>query len=204
MANSEWGMGNSEWGMANSEWGMANGEGMVEESVDQILYCRWHPKTETGLRCYQCGAPICSKCARRTPIGYICPECRKSHIKRFDTARYYDFIIAAVVALVLGAVASLIPSLPYAGWYIFFVSPLAGTIIAEAVSRLTRRRYSHHLWKVVVAAVVIGSAPMLLSYAFGGVGVFMGGNAWGILNVFFALIHLPLVIGAITLRLRLH
>lgn len=176
----------------------------MEETLDDILYCQWHPKVETALRCYQCGAPICSKCARRTPIGYICPNCRKSYTKRFDSARSYDYVIAAVVALVLGAVASLIPLIPFSGWFIFFLSPLAGTIIAEAVSRLTRRRQSRHLWKVVVAAVVIGSAPALLLYAFGGIGVFMRGNAWGIFNVVFALIHLPLVLGAIMLRLRLH
>lgn len=177
---------------------------MVEESLDEIRYCRWHPKVETALRCYQCGAAICSKCARRTPIGYICPECRRGHIKRFDTARSYDFIIAAVVALVLGAVASLIPSLPLVGWYIFFLSPLVGTIIAEAVSRLTGRRQNRHLWKVVVVAVVLGSAPMLLMYAFGGIAVFMSGNAWGIWDIFITLIHLPLLLGAIILRMRVH
>ncbi len=176
---------------------------MIQEISDEIVYCKWHPKMETALRCYQCGAPICSKCARRTPTGYICPECRKNHIKRFDTAHSYDFIIAAVVALVLGAVASLIPSLPYAGWYIFFVSPLAGTIIVEAVSRLTGRRQNRHLWKVVVVAVTIGSLPMLLIYAFGGVIVFMSGSAWGMWDVFFSLIHLPLLLGAIIYRMRL-
>ncbi len=175
----------------------------MEETLDDILYCRWHPKVETALRCYQCGAAICSKCARRTPTGYICPECRKSHIKRFDTARNYDFIIAAVVSLVLGAVASLIPTLPFAGWYIFFASPLAGTIIVEAVSYLTRRRQNRHLWKVVVAAVIIGNLPMLLMYAFGGFIVFMSGSFWGILDIFFTLIHLPLVLGAIIYRMRL-
>jgi len=176
---------------------------MVEESLDEIRYCRWHPKVETALRCYQCGAAICSKCARRTPIGYICPECRRGHIKRFDTARSYDFIIAAVVGLVLGAVASLIPFLPYAPWYIFFVSPLAGTIIVEAVSYLTHRRQNRHLWKVVVAAVVIGNLPMLLMYAYSGMLVFMSGSFWGILNIFFTLIHLPLVLSAIIYRMRL-
>ncbi len=189
--------------MANGEWQMTNDEDTIEEISDEILYCQWHPKVETALRCYQCGAAICSKCARRTPIGYICPDCRKGHAKRFDSIRFYDYGIAAVVSLVLGAIASYIPLLPFAGWYIFFVSPLAGTIIAEAVSRLTRRRQSRHLWKVVVGGVVISSLPTLLNYAFGGIGVFMSGNAWGILSVFFALIHLPLVIGAIMLRMRL-
>jgi len=111
------------------------------------------------------------------------------------------YIIVAVVSAVLGAVASLIPSLPFSGWFIFLVSPLAGTIIAEVVSRLTRRRYNRHLRKVVVVAVVLGSLPMLLPYAFGSIVVFKSGSAWGILYMFFALIHLPLVIGAIILRL---
>jgi hypothetical protein len=183
---------------------MANDEDTVEEISDEILYCKWHPKVETALRCYQCGVPICSKCAQRTPTGYICPDCRKSHTKRFDTNKSYDYVIAAVVALILGAVASVIPLIPMSGWFIFILSPLAGTIIAETVSRLTKRRYSRHLWKIVVAAVVIGSLPLLLTDAFGGIGTFMSGNAWGIFNVFYALIHLPLVIGAILVRLRLH
>ncbi len=190
--------------MANDEWQTAHAENAAEETPDEVLYCKWHPKVETALRCYQCGAPICSKCARRTPIGYICPDCRKSHTKRFDSSKSYDYVIAGVVALILGAVASIIPLIPMSGWFIFLLSPLAGTIIAEAVSRLTKRRYSRHLWKVVVAAVVIGSLPLLVIDAFGGIGAFVSGSAWGIFNVFYALIHLPLVIGAIMLRLRLH
>jgi len=176
----------------------------VEETLDEIVYCQWHPKVETALRCYQCGAPICSKCAHRTPIGYICPDCRKSHSKRFDSTKNYDYIIAAVVALILGAIASIIPLVPLSGWFIFILSPLAGTLIVEVVSCLTGRRYSRHLWKVVVAAVVIGSLPMLLMDTLGGIGALMHGSAGGIFEVFYALIHLPLVLGAIILRLRLH
>lgn len=173
-------------------------------SDEEIIFCQWHPHTETALRCYQCGAPICAKCARRTPIGYICPDCRKGHSKRFEYAKSYDYVIAAVVSLVLGAVASLIPLIPMAGWFIFFLSPLAGTIIAEAVWRLVGRRYSRHLWWIVATGIVISSLPLLLVEAFGGIGTFMSGNAFGILSVFYALIHIPLVLGAAMVRLRLH
>ena len=38
----------------------------------------------------------------------------------------------------------------------------------------------------------------------GEIGIFFGGNAFGIYSVFYALIHLPLVIGAAMVRLRLH
>ncbi len=176
----------------------------MTETEDAPIYCRWHPKTETALRCYQCGAPICGKCAVHTPVGYICPDCQKSYTKRFEHAKSYDYVIAAVVSLVLGAIASLIPLIPMSGWFIFFLSPLAGTIIAEAVWRLVGRRYSRHLWWIVVAGIVIGSIPLLLLEAFGGIGTFMSGNAFGILSVFYALIHIPLVLGAAMVRLRLH
>ncbi len=176
---------------------------MTEETPEEVLYCQWHPKVETALRCYQCGAPICSRCARRTPTGYICPACRKGHLRRFESFKNYDYIVVAVTALFLGGLASLIPLIPMSGWFIFIISPLAGTMIAEAVSRLTGRRQSRHLWKIVVAAVVIGSLPLLLFDAFVGIAAFMNGNAWGIWDLFYTLIHLPLVIGAIVLRLRL-
>ena len=42
---------------------------------DETVYCSYHPNVETGLRCNKCGKPICVKCARRTPVGYRCPDC---------------------------------------------------------------------------------------------------------------------------------
>jgi hypothetical protein len=176
----------------------------MTEQDGELTFCRWHPETETGLSCYQCGAPICGKCAKRTPVGYICPDCRKVSRNRFEHARNYDYVIAAVISVVLGAIASFIPMIPMSGWFIFFLSPLAGTIIASVVWHAVGRRYSRHLWWIVTVGIIIGSAPLLLIEAFGGIGVFFGGNAFGIFDVFYALIHLPLVIGAAMVRLRLH
>lgn len=172
----------------------------MTEFDDEIFFCKWHPKTDTTLRCYQCETPICVKCAQRTPVGYICPDCRKGRQQRFETAKTTDFIIAAVVSLVGGAIASIIPMV---GWFVVFLSPLSGTLIAEIVWQLVGRRYSRYLWRIVTAGIVLGGAPLLLLNAFGGVGMWMGGNAYGILSILWPLLHISLAVGAAMARLRL-
>lgn len=159
---------------------------MTEQDAD-LTFCRWHPETETGLSCYRCGAPICGKCAKRTPVGYICPDCRKTNRNRFEHAKTYDYIIAAVVSLVLGAIAGII--LTYVSWWylLIFASPIAGGIIAEAVWRAVGRRYSRHLWWIAVAGIVLGTLPTLFL-------------RFDILSV---IIHIPLAAGAVIARLRL-
>jgi len=167
----------------------------MAENDDEILYCAWHPKVETTLRCYQCNTPICVKCARRTPVGYLCPECRNERKKRFESAKSTDYVIAAVVSLVLGGIAGIIPMV---GWYVLFLSPLSGTLIAEVVWRLVGRRYGRHLWWIVAAGIVIGGLPLLLPRLLGGFG-----NAFGLIGVLWPIFHISLAVGAATARLRL-
>lgn len=116
--------------------------------------CVNHPDTETGLRCKQCGDPICAKCAVRTPTGYSCPGCIKQHKRKFDTAQIQDYVFAFVVAAFLSFLGSLVAS--FIGFFIFFVSPIAGGIIAEAVRRVVGKRRSRTLFLTATAAVVVG------------------------------------------------
>ncbi len=125
---------------------------------DQILHCYRHPDVETSLRCYRCGNPICIKCAVRTPVGYLCPDCQRGIKKRFTTARYSDYVIAALVSLVLGGLAGW---LPLAGWLTILLSPLAGTLIASLVNKLIAHRYGEWIWLVVAASIVVGGLPLL-------------------------------------------
>jgi len=159
---------------------------MTEQDAE-ITFCRWHPETETGLSCYQCGAPICGKCAKRTPVGYICPDCQKSRKDRFEHAKNYDYLIAAAVSLVLGTIAGVI--IGYVSWWylILFISPIVGGIIAEAIWRLVGRRYGRHLWWIIVAGIVLGAVPGLLM-------------TWNFVSL---LLHIPLAAGAVIARLRL-
>lgn len=42
------------------------------------LACRWHPDTETYLRCSACETPICPACGVEAAVGYQCPDCAAS------------------------------------------------------------------------------------------------------------------------------
>lgn len=170
------------------------------EDDDEILYCQWHPKVETTLRCYQCGTPICVKCAKRTPVGYLCPECTRGRKKRFITAKRRDYIIAGVVSLILGGIAAFIPMI---GWFTMLLSPMAGGLIGEAVWRLVGRRYGEHLWWIVAAGIVVGSLPLLLPTLLNSLFYLSQGYIGGALNLLWFGIHLVLVVGSATARLRL-
>jgi hypothetical protein len=125
------------------------------------LYCANHPQTETTLRCSRCNKPICAKCAVLTPTGYKCKECVRGQQKVFDTAEWFDYPVAFVVAAVLSYIGSLSGLL---GFFTIFIAPLAGGLIAEAVRLLTRRHRSKNLFLLTAAAVAIGSLPRLLIY----------------------------------------
>jgi hypothetical protein len=168
---------------------------------DEILYCHWHPKTETTLRCYQCGTPICAKCAQRTPVGYICPDCRRGRKQRFEQSRTTDYILAGIVSLILGGVASIIPVLG-SWWFVLFLSPLSGTLIAEIVWRLVGRRYGQHLWWIVGAGIVIGALPGLLMGLLQLAFLFQG-NVWSLVNLLVWGLHIAMAVGAAAARLRL-
>ncbi len=131
------------------------------------MYCANHPGVETSLRCYRCGKPICSKCARRTPTGYLCPECVRGQLKSFDTALWYDYVLGFVVAGALGLVASLLVTLIgdigiYGIFVIIIGAPTVGVIIAEAVRRVTQKHRSRPLFLTVAAGVVLGVLPVIL------------------------------------------
>lgn len=167
---------------------------------DEILYCQWHPKIETTLRCYQCDAPMCVKCAQHTPVGYLCPACTRGRKKRFITARSWDYIVAGGVAVILGGLAAFIPMI---GWFTMLLSPMAGALIGEAVWRLVGRRYGEHLWWIVAVGIVVGSLPLFLPILLNSLFNLSRGYIGGALGLLWFGIHLVLVVGSATARLRL-
>lgn len=117
-------------------------------------FCYKHPTTETGLRCNRCDRPICARCAIHTETGYRCPECIRIQQKVFDTARWYDFIVAICVAITLSFLGSLLVSI--IGFFTIFLSPVAGMMISEIVRFLIHRRRNRRLFKLVGVSVFIG------------------------------------------------
>lgn len=129
-----------------------------------VEYCYNHANRETVLHCNRCGKPMCPACMVLTPTGYRCKDCVSGHLKAFDTARKSDYVIAFVVAGILGFVGSFTAAM---GFFVIFLAPVAGVIIAETVRWLVRRRRSKLLSQVTAAAAALGSLPPFIIYFIG-------------------------------------
>jgi hypothetical protein len=130
-------------------------------------HCANHPAVETSLHCNKCNKLICAKCAVRTPTGYRCKECVRGQQKIFETAEWYDYLLGAGTALMLGFMASLLASLvsglSFIGWILIVVgAPSAGMVIAEGVRLATRKHRARSLFIMVAAAVVLGALPVII------------------------------------------
>jgi len=138
-----------------------------------LHYCYRHPNVETNLRCKKCDRYICTKCAKHTPVGYICPECLRAQEDKFYSGNLGDYLIAAVIALPLSLVSAwvftfLIGRIGWFAWLIaFFLAPIIAGFIAEAVRRAVKRRRSRYLAHTVAGSLILSvllfSLPLLLS-----------------------------------------
>jgi hypothetical protein len=167
------------------------------------LYCANHPSVATSLRCNKCNKPICHKCAVLTPVGYRCRECVRGQQQVFETAVWYDYIVACGLAAVLGGLAGLL--LVRLSWFVIFLAPLAGGIVAEIVRVAIRRHRGRYLFRAAAVAYVVGCLPLLagglLSLLFLG----QGGGLGGLLSLFSVLlpvIYTALATGTFYARLR--
>ena len=173
----------------------------MTESTDEVLFCYKHPKIETTLRCYQCDRPMCVRCARRTPVGYICSECQRGRQRRFDQSRPADYVVALVISAFLGGIASILPMLG-SWWFLVFLSPLAGTVIAELVWRAVGRRHGPHLWWLVAVGIVVGTLPIMGSSLLQLLAA-LRSNLWGLQSLLTWGLHVVLAVGTAIARLRL-
>ena len=167
------------------------------------LYCANHPNTATSLRCNRCNKPICTKCAVLTPVGYRCRECVRGQQQVFETVVWYDYIVAGVLAAVLGGLAGAL--LVNLGWFTIFLAPVAGGVIAEIVRVAVRRRRGRYLFMVAAGAFVAGCLPLfvvsLLSLLLiGGRGG--GAGLFGLLGLLWPAVYTALATGTFYARLR--
>ncbi|MEN8173096.1 MAG: B-box zinc finger protein [Chloroflexota bacterium] len=144
-------------------------------------YCVNHPRRETSLRCNRCDKLICSQCAIHTPTGYRCKTCIRSQQKSFDTAQWYDYVSASVVAGLLSYFGALIAT--RLGFFLIIIAPLIGTGIAEAVRIATGKRRSKQLFLVTAAAILLGSSPLVIWRLLVLLAAFSQGSEVGIYSV---------------------
>lgn len=160
-------------------------------AAGEALHCINHPQRETALRCNRCGAPVCTQCVVRTPVGYRCSECVKAQQSTFYNARWYDYPVAAAVAFVLSVPAAVLATL--AGWWFaLIVSPVAGGLIGGIVHWAVGRRRGRWTWLVVAAALVFGALVAL-----GAMALF---RSFGLISI---AIYAVMSVGAATSILRL-
>jgi hypothetical protein len=171
---------------------------MTEQTKNTTLYCYNHPDRETMLRCNRCERPICSACAVLTPTGYRCKECVRGQQRVFDTAQWFDYPLAFFVAAALSFAGSF--AIQFLSWFIIFVGPIVGTIVAEAVRWVVHRRRSRLLWQLALAGVIVGALPALLGGLLGL--VFAGrAGAFGLLSLLWPGVYLFLVASTTYYRL---
>jgi hypothetical protein len=123
------------------------------------LYCANHPDTPTSLRCNRCEKPICPKCSVLTPTGYRCKDCVRGQQKTFETAAWYDVLLAFGIGAALSFLGSLV--VDRLGWFVFFLAPLAGALIAEVIRFAVRKRRSRRLFQLATAGIIAGCLPLL-------------------------------------------
>ncbi|MBN1991519.1 MAG: hypothetical protein JW953_02365 [Anaerolineae bacterium] len=149
----------------------------VVEVETGLAYCYRHPNVETGLRCNRCNRPICPKCARRTPVGFRCPDCIREQENKFYTGGNTDYLIAAAISFPLSLIAAGLFTFILGGFWIwwtlligFFVAPAVAGFIAEAVRWGVRRRRSRYLGRVVAGCLILATLPFGLFSLLGGGG----------------------------------
>ncbi len=136
---------------------------LANETTQTQTFCTNHPQTETLLRCNKCDRPMCIKCVQRTPVGYRCKECLGQQRAGYYTATTLDYILASIIAVVLGAIGGFGISL-IGFWLIaIFVGPIAGGIISEAIRRVISKRRGRYLALVSCVALVIGALIVLFA-----------------------------------------
>jgi B-box zinc finger len=171
----------------------------VTETTTETLYCANHPDRETTLRCNKCNKPICTKCAVRTPVGYRCVECVRGQQAIFQTAAWYDYAIGAAVALVLTGIMTAFSGV--LSWFVIFLGPVGGTVVAEVVRFATRRRRGRYFAETVGGAMILGAAPVLLLPLLGL--LLLGGRGLGgLFGLLWPGIFLVLAVGTAYARLR--
>ncbi|MGA2111829.1 MAG: B-box zinc finger protein [Anaerolineales bacterium] len=163
-------------------------------------FCAYHPNRPATLRCNRCGNPICPQCAILTPVGYRCKSCIRTQQQVFETARWFDFVIAFAISAFLAGLSSVV--IGFLGIFVILVAPLVGVAIGSILQRLLRGHRSRYMPLTAGVGAAVGCLPQVFLYLLPFLGGGLGGIAGGLLGLVFALAYVVLLIGALLASLR--
>lgn len=129
----------------------------MTETMEETQYCAVHPQKEASLRCIRCNRLMCLECMNRTPTGYICNECARSHENKFFSASSRDYILSFGVAMILAGVAGFL-MFKLNMWLLLMILigiPLGGAI-GELILRITGRRRGRYSGEIAALGIIIG------------------------------------------------
>ena len=137
-----------------------------EPVLPAVEYCYRHPDRETGLHCIQCNRPICGACAQTTPVGQLCPECRRGRRPSNYQVSARDVIVGALVALIASALVAVLLLFVTRGFFgliiIFMAGPAIAEFIIRIVDRFTRLKRGRPMQVAVGVAMALGTLPFAL------------------------------------------
>lgn len=162
----------------------------VQTAEEVVLFCANHPQRKTNLRCNRCGKPICSTCARPTPVGYRCPECIREQEDAFFSANLLDYGLAALVSLPLALISGIIAT--WIGFFVIFLAAFAGSLIGRVAFRAARRHRGRWLPHTVATIVAIGGVLPAFPYLV----ALMSGSPISILKLIWLGIYVVIATGA--------
>jgi tetratricopeptide (TPR) repeat protein len=136
-------------------------------AMPQVEYCYIHTDRETGLKCTNCGKPICGECARSASVGQLCPACRKARRPINYQVSATNLAVAGVIALVGMSLVSFILLL-FGGFGFLFliIAFFLATLFASGLQRLldlaTRNKRGREMQITVGIAMACGALPWLV------------------------------------------
>ncbi len=156
----------------------------VSPSTDETeydLYCYRHPKRETSLRCYTCNKPICMSCANKTAVGYACPDCIRELEDKYYNSKSSDYIVAPIVAFILGLLGGIALTFlgAIAGFFFYIILFFAGGAVGSFIGGLTKRAIGRRRGRyipivVAVVAVIATLLPgLVLGFNFIAIGIYL-------------------------------
>lgn len=155
------------------------------EDEEFELFCYRHPDRSTALRCYTCNRPICSACTNKTPVGYICSECKYKAEEKFFTASKLDYVLAGIVSFVLSLIAGAIVVRLGSGFFmiliIFFVGGAVGGFIGKLTHRVIGGRRGRYIPPLVAAMVILGVVIPALPIILGAIAFLAPGALFSLL-----------------------